>query len=457
MTDIAIRATDLGKQYQLGVLFQYDSLRDSIMGTATGSRWRARQGRIPREANRRADFWALRDVSFEVRFGEVLGVIGRNGSGKSTLLKILSRITKPTEGRFAVSSHVASLLEVGTGFHRELTGRENIYMNGAILGMPKSEIRRKFDEIVEFSEVEAFLDTQVKHYSSGMSVRLAFAVAAHLDTEVLLIDEVLSVGDARFQRRCLNKMQDANAEGRTVLFVSHNMPSITRLCSRAILLDHGHIVADGPSSQVSAEYLGHGVDTMAHRAWPDPHDAPGDQNCRLRAVRVRSAEGATTPAVDIRRPVGIEVEFEVLVPGRIVIPIIQIGNEYGGIIFTAADQSVASKDIPRSIGRYRSVAWLPANFFSEGTVLVTVRLSGASRDQVYCSEGEAVAFQIVDTLDGDSARGNFSGHWPGTVRPLLPWTTEELPFGDDTADEAELADTSLIGRAGAPYPATASP
>src|SRR5689334_10972101 len=201
------------------------------------------------------EFWALKDVSFEVQQGEVLGIIGRNGAGKSTLLKILSRITEPTDGRVTLRGRVASLLEVGTGFHAELTGRENIYLNGAILGMTRAEIRRKFDEIVAFAGVEKFLDTPVKRYSSGMYVRLAFAVAAHLEPEILVVDEVLAVGDAQFQKKCLGKMEEAGSSGRTVLFVSHNLLAVQRLCPRSLLLDGGRIVADGESSQVIQTYL----------------------------------------------------------------------------------------------------------------------------------------------------------------------------------------------------------
>ena len=244
MSDTAIVVEGLGKRYQIGQREPYGALRDVLMNALRGKR-RGASDMI----------WALKDASFEIKQGEVVGIIGRNGAGKSTLLKILSRITKPTEGKADIWGRVGSLLEVGTGFHPELTGRENIYLNGAILGMRKAEIARKFDEIVAFAETEQFLDTPVKHYSSGMRVRLAFAVAAHLEPEILLIDEVLAVGDAAFQKKCLGKMGDVAKAGRTILFVSHNMSAILNLCSRVILFDQGKIAAEGKPSETTKRYL----------------------------------------------------------------------------------------------------------------------------------------------------------------------------------------------------------
>jgi lipopolysaccharide transport system ATP-binding protein len=261
MTDIAIHVQGLGKRYRLGQREPYKMLREvltrSVSATARATAARL-TGRKPESASSPANghFWALHDVSFEVRQGEVLGIIGRNGAGKSTLLKLLARITRPTRGRAEVYGRLASLLEVGTGFHYELTGRENIFLNGAILGMKRAEIERKFDEIVSFAEVEKFIDTPVKHYSSGMYLRLAFAVAAHLEPEILLIDEVLAVGDAAFQKKCLGKMGEVANAGRTVLFVSHNMAAVQQLTHTSILLDQGRLAAYGPSGEVIGQYLG---------------------------------------------------------------------------------------------------------------------------------------------------------------------------------------------------------
>ena len=262
MSDAVVQVDALGKKYRLrhnadGGIHRYTTLRDALAASAAAP-WRWATGRGRAGAATSEDFWALRDVSFEVAEGEVVGIIGRNGAGKSTLLKILSRITEPTNGRVTLGGRVASLLEVGTGFHPELTGRENIYLNGAILGMSRQEIARKFDEIVAFAEVERFLDTPVKHYSSGMYVRLAFAVAAHLEPDVLIVDEVLAVGDAEFQKKCLGKMRDVSRGGRTVLFVSHNMAAVQSLCNRAIWLDRGAVKFDGAVADSVSRYLDHG-------------------------------------------------------------------------------------------------------------------------------------------------------------------------------------------------------
>jgi lipopolysaccharide transport system ATP-binding protein len=292
MSDSVIRVEQLSKRYELGGA-RHDTLRDRLVHAfrAPFKRMRGETAPDPTE------FWALREVSFDVKRGEVLGVIGRNGAGKSTLLKILSRITEPTSGRVSIRGRVASLLEVGTGFHPELTGRENIHLNGAILGMSRAEIRRKFDEIVAFSEVERFLDTPVKHYSSGMYVRLAFAVAAHLEPEILIVDEVLAVGDAEFQTKCLGKMESiAQSHGRTILFVSHNMSAIVRLCSRTLVLQKGGVVYDGRSDQAINAYLGGGATKTASRVDLGGH-ASEDGAIRLHELILNDG----TPVVNRRR------------------------------------------------------------------------------------------------------------------------------------------------------------
>src|SRR6185503_18260307 len=319
-----IKVENLGKRYRLGARqTPYGSLRDSLAGVVRAP-WKRLQRNGPNPL-----IWALRDVSFTIQPGEAVGIVGRNGAGKSTLLKLLSRITEPTTGLIELYGRIASLLEVGTGFHPELTGRENIYLNGAILGMTRAEIRRKFDEIVAFAEVEPFIDTPVKHFSSGMYLRLAFAVAAHLEPEILLVDEVLAVGDARFQRKCLDKMQEVGKQGRTVLFVSHNMPAVTRLCSRTILLDAGRVIGDGPSSEIVSAYLSSGLGTTAAREWPELDEAPGNDVVKLRAVRVQSQAGTVTDAMDIRRPITIEMDYEVLKSGHVLVPNLHFHNEEG--------------------------------------------------------------------------------------------------------------------------------
>src|ERR1700704_715536 len=280
--DAVIRAEGLGKKYRRGL--QADGgLRHSLEAFLRSPIASLRK-------KKEETFWALKDVSLEVKEGEVLGLMGRNGAGKTTLLKILSRITRPTEGWAEIRGRVRSLLEVGTGFHPELTGRENAYLSGALLGMRKGELDDKLDEILAFAEIEKFADTPVKHYSSGMYVRLAFAVAAHLEPEILIVDEVLAVGDVNFQRKCLNKMEDVRQHGRTILFVSPNMDAVTRLCQRAILVSQGVIQKDGSAAEVAGAYLLSSLRTTAERTWPSAESAPGNNVVRLRSVRVRDED-----------------------------------------------------------------------------------------------------------------------------------------------------------------------
>jgi len=416
----AIKVEGLGKRYRLGRMRQgYRTLRESLTDLATAPFRRRARG----AGGRSEEFWALRDLDIEIRPGEVVGIIGRNGAGKSTLLKVLSRITRPTTGQVRLRGRIASLLEVGTGFHPELTGRENIYLNGSILGMPRREIARKFDEIVAFAEVERFLDSPVKRYSSGMYVRLAFAVAAHLEPEILLVDEVLAVGDASFQKKCLNKMEDVGQGGRTVLFVSHNMTAVSRLCPRTILLDVGGVVADGPSHQVTSSYLRSGQGTTAAREWHDPGIAPGNDIVRLRAARVRTEEGEVTEAIDIRRPVGIEIEYEVLRPGHVLVPNFRLQNAEGVCVFHVTETARDWRGRTRPAGTYVSTAWIPGNLLAEGTLVVGVAVSTIIPETIHFYEQDAVAFQVIDSLDGDSARGDYAGAYPGVVRPLLNWST----------------------------------
>ncbi|MGI9164776.1 MAG: ABC transporter ATP-binding protein [Pyrinomonadaceae bacterium] len=419
-----IKVENLGKQYRIGVSrAPYGTLRESLVAAA-----RAPFERLRRQNRQVADtVWALKDISFEVQPGEVVGIIGRNGAGKSTLLKVLSRITEPTTGRVELYGRAGSLLEVGTGFHPELTGRENTYLNGATLGMRRSEIDRKFDEIVAFAEIDKFLDTPVKRYSSGMYMRLAFSVAAHLEPEILIVDEVLAVGDARFQRKCLDKMQDVGQHGRTVLFVSHNMPAITRLCQRTVLLDDGRVLQDGPSHQVVSTYLSSGLGTSAVREWPDLDKAPGNDIVRLCSARVCGEDGQTTDAIDIRKPVGIEMEYEVLKSGSMLVPNLHFYNEEGICVFVTGDYDPAWRGKSRPEGRYVSTAWVPGNLLSEGSLIVGMAVSTMNPVTIHFYERDAVAFQVIDSLEGDSARGDYAGSMRGVVRPLLRWTTSFSP------------------------------
>jgi lipopolysaccharide transport system ATP-binding protein len=418
---VAIEAQGLSKRYKIGQLqAAYGTLRESLTRSA-----RRVVGR--EHTHHDEEIWALRDVSFQVDTGEVLGVIGRNGAGKSTLLKVLTRITSPTTGRALIRGRVGSLLEVGTGFHPELTGRENIHLNGSILGMKRREIQRRFDEIVEFSGVERFIDTPVKRYSSGMYVRLAFSVAAHLEPEILLVDEVLAVGDAEFQQRCLGRMEDLSGTGRTVLFVSHNMQAINQLCDRAILLEGGSVALDGQPSEVVTRYLHAAHVSGVGRTWDDLDSAPGDDIVRLRSVRVVDEDGGTVETADVRHAIGIEIGFRVLRPGRAVFPKIKVRDRQGDIAFNALDTSPHWHD-PTPSGDYAATAWIPANLLNEGTTSVDVAVCSLYAPKLYqhAAAYDAVSFQVYDPGDGDSARGRFTGELRGVVRPLLEWTTERV-------------------------------
>jgi lipopolysaccharide transport system ATP-binding protein len=329
---------------------------------------------------------------------------------------------------------VASLLEVGTGFHPELTGRENVYLSGTFLGMKRPEIDSQLDAIIDFSGIAKFADTPVKHYSSGMYVRLAFAVAAHLDPDILIVDEVLAVGDAAFQRKCLSKMEDVRQHGRTVLFVSHNMSAVTRLCQRAILIGDGAIQQDGPAAQVTSSYLLSSLKTTAERTWPDPATAPGDDVVRMRAIRIRTREGGTIAAADIRQPVGIEMVFDVLKPGHCLVPKYDVLNESGLCLFSALGLEPEWRTRIRPMGRLISTAWIPGNYLAEGTLLVAASVFSPEPLKSHFAMRDLVAFQVVDSLQGDSARGDWEGAIAGVVRPLLEWDISTVePKGEDGA------------------------
>jgi lipopolysaccharide transport system ATP-binding protein len=414
----AITADGLSKRYRIGELqASYGTLRESL----------ARVGRRVAGGPHRhhhEEIWALRDVSFEVPEGQVLGVIGHNGAGKSTLLKLLTRITTPTKGRAEIRGRVGSLLEVGTGFHPELTGRENVFLNGSVLGMKRREIAQKFPEIVEFAGVERFIDTPVKRYSSGMSVRLAFAVAAHLEPEILLVDEVLAVGDAEFQQRCLGRMQDFGASGRTIVFVSHNMQAVARLCERALLLEGGEITRDGPSANVVARYL-QGRGTGSYREWAETDPLWSDGTARLLSARVVQ-NGHTVESADVRRPVGIEIAFRVLTDGQQLFPKIKLRNAEGDVVFNALD--VHSRwQTPLGTGDHVATAWIPGNMLNEGFTSVDVGLfsAGGTKFTAHSSETNAISFYVYDPGEGGSSRGTFTGRLRGVVRPLLEWSYEE--------------------------------
>jgi lipopolysaccharide transport system ATP-binding protein len=412
---VAIRCEHIGKRYRLGERETYKTLRDSLASLVSSSRHRAAQ----------ATLWALDDVSFEVAPGAVLGIIGRNGAGKSTLLKILSRVTRPTRGRVLLHGHVASLLEVGTGFHPELTGRENIFLNGAILGMKRKEIIRRFDEIVAFAELERFLDTPVKRYSSGMYMRLAFAVAAHLEPEILIVDEVLAVGDAAFQKKCLGKMSTVASTGRTVLFVSHSMPAVQSLCQDVIWLDAGKVVERGRPADVIRQYLGSNDAGSTDRIWEDPASAPGNDRVRLRRARVHP-DGRDL--LSIQRPVVLEFEYWNLVPNAHMLLSVFLYNEQGVLVLNAEPVNETQwRGEPFPVGLFRDVCVLPANVLNDGRYHIDLAFA---RD-------ESILIHRIDSLltfdlhDVDDRQRAWYGQWAGVVRPKVLWTTTMLSEGYD--------------------------
>ena len=421
-----IKVENLSKRYRIGAReAAYGTLRESIVAAV-----RAPLRRLGRSNGRPADetIWALRDVNLEVEPGEVVGIIGKNGAGKSTLLKILSRITEPTTGKVELYGRVGSLLEVGTGFNAELTGRENVYLNGAILGMKKAEIDRRFDEIVAFAELERFLDTPVKRYSSGMYMRLAFAVAAHLEPEILLVDEVLAVGDSAFQTKCLGKISEVARQGRTVLFVSHNMTAINQLCPRSVMLDDGRIAATGKTTEVMAHYLKSGSGG-AECIWNDFHRAPGNENIKLHAVRVNT-NGLVTSEVDIDKEIKIEVEFWNRRPGaRKVCVNIYVLDSSGSVVLSTGSTPAANSlpeewfDKPHPAGLFRAICTFPGNFFNEGRYYITVYVLTLGPLAIEVDAPQILSFNVFDTGVMREPGGGV-GRWAGVVRVRLPWCTE---------------------------------
>jgi lipopolysaccharide transport system ATP-binding protein len=422
-SDLSILVRGIGKRYKIGAAQQRtDTLRDLITAQAAriGSSLRGRRN----HSNEADHIWALRDVNFEVKRGQALGIIGRNGAGKSTLLKVLSRVTDPTEGYGELRGRVGSLLEVGTGFHPELTGRENIFLNGAILGMHKKEIEARFDEIVAFSEVDKFIDTPVKRYSSGMYLRLAFAVAAHLEPEILVVDEVLAVGDADFQRKCLGKMGDVANSGRTVLFVSHNMSAIQRLTQDSIVLDKGKVLLRAPSSEAVDFYLNRGLSKLGERFWEEDEVPVSSAPFRPLAIRILDKTGHVSDSVRSVEPIRIEIDYELTenVTG------LRVGyylfTTRGEPVFTSFDidsEELFKEYTARQKGIYTSRCTIPPDTLNEGRFLLGVNASSYGIRR-YFQDDQALSFSV----DASGAPGT---HWPeprpGPVRPVLDWEIEQ--------------------------------
>ena len=428
----AISVSNLSKRYRIGAAqtkFRYGMLRDVFVDSLTAPIRYARSlfGRSNNHqlSNGKNYIWALKDVSFNLEEGKVLGIVGRNGAGKSTLLKILSRVTEPTEGTVTVRGRVGALLEVGTGFHPELTGRENIYMNGAILGMKRAEIDSKFDEMVEFSEVAQFIDTPVKRYSSGMYLRLAFAVAAHLEPEILVVDEVLAVGDAEFQRKCLGKMGDVAQQGRTVLFVSHNMSAILRLTQEAIVLKKGQLIKRAPTLEAVDFYLASGQAESGERIWDTDEVPAASAPFQPISLRLKERSGKIVDTVRSTEPVTVEWEYQLDVPVTGLRVGMYLNTMRGEYVFTAFDTDDAKQYEQfgaRKQGRYISRCTIPADFFNEGRYSLGVNASSFGVRRYFMDEN-ALSFNV----DISGAPGT---QWPevrqGPIRPRLDWKIEKI-------------------------------
>jgi len=422
MSNPVIEVRGLAKQYHIGAVKtdRHGTLRDSITSAVTGPVRRARKllsGQATGAAELDEQIWALRDVSFDVEQGEVVGIIGRNGAGKSTLLKVLSRITEPTAGYARIQGRMGTLLEVGTGFHPELTGRENVFLNGAILGMQRPEIERKFDEIVEFSEIARFIDTPVKHYSSGMSLRLAFAVAAHLEPEILLIDEVLAVGDVSFQRKCVGKINDVATEGRTILFVSHNMAAVSRLCERVLWIHDGLLHRSGDTGAVIREYLAEGSSFVGERTWEGGFSNPGVDVLTIHAMRVRGSDGKVSGGVSGGEAFRVEIDYQLkdtLQASRIGFV---VSTPDGTVAFDAFDSDKEQFASTRSPGHYTSVCEVPGQLLGPGRYVLSI-VAGIPGVRGLASYEGALTIDVNDT---GAVGSHVAGGRRGVFRPNLAW------------------------------------
>ena len=462
MSTVAISARGISKQYSRGPDGGW-----SVHG-GVGALYRALRGQSAREPRAKRDkFWALDDVSFEVTRGERVGIVGRNGAGKSTLLKVLSRVVFPTRGAATIRGRLTSLLEVGTGFNENLSGRENVYLNASIHGLSRAEIDRRIDDIVEFAGVRPFLDTAVKRYSSGMQMRLAFAVAAHLDPDILLLDEVLAVGDLSFQQKCLERVEGLVSEGRTLLFVSHSLDAIARFCNRCIWLDEGKIRQDGPAERVVEAYLEALANVRSARLWgvnngfeaaearpsvlalagasPDHADpsleghepvavslddspqsmmVPGDDDTRLVGVRLLGEDRRPRSSVAVDETLGVEITFDVLRTGKNIQPALHFKGATDQYLFVVSYTDPEWLRVPPAVGRHITTAWVPPHLLNVGITHVTVALNTPDPFQTHCSVDRAVSFNVYERFDDDdTARGLYGRDFPGAVRPRLRWDT----------------------------------
>ena len=427
MSEFAVRTRNLGKMYYLGSLAEQTHSGYDILGFDLPMRrlWPILFNDRSLDPKNPNAFWALRDLDLEVQKGELVGVVGRNGSGKSTLLKILARVTEPTTGFADVVGQVGSLLEVGTGFHPELTGRQNVYLNGSIMGMTSEQIARRFDEIIAFAEVEKFIDTPVKHYSSGMYMRLAFSVAAHLDSDILIVDEVLAVGDFQFQKKCLSRIENEVKSGKTVLFVSHNTNMIMQICSRCILFENGRLVEDGLPQPIIESYLSRYVPLLTWRndCQSDPQFSSPGRFFWLREVKLVDIEGNNQSHFDVKEPIVVQIEWAVLIEEFTLDVHINLRHETGVTVLTSMD----NLDSPwhnriAPVGIYRVQCVIPAHFLNDGVFMLDVVISAKERSSEYMSCVDAATFRVVDDMKNEGVRGDWDRPWPSSIlRPRIAW------------------------------------
>lgn len=412
-----IEINQLGKKYRIRSNESYLALRDVISNGVKNI--------FKPHHEKKEDFWALQDINLKIEQGERIGIIGKNGAGKSTLLKILSRVTWPTTGEAIIRGRLASLLEVGTGFHPELTGRENIYLNGSILGLKKNEITKQFDAIVDFSGVDKFLDTPLKHYSSGMQLRLAFAVAAHLEPEVLLIDEVLAVGDIEFQKKCLGKMEEVSKEyGRTILFVSHNLGYISSLCNKGIILDKGKIIHEGIATETINRYISQVANRASRLLWEVDH--PGNDFVKLHSLRIVDSLFNSSETFKVTEKIGIEMKYEVFDSTQILWLGHNIFNEYGVNVFDTHSVNTKYYKNPHKKGLYISMVWIPENFLNTGSYSLSSAIFNHLKNIIHFHVRDVLSFSVHEALDEETARGLSGGDFPGVVRPLLQWEIKNI-------------------------------
>ncbi len=411
----AIEIRNLGKEYKLATSQRYVALRDIISGSVKNL-FNTRKKPIEK-------FWALQNIDLDIQPGERVGIIGRNGAGKSTLLKIISRITPPTTGSAIIRGRVGSLLEVGTGFHPELTGRENIYLNGSILGLKKTEINKQLDAIIDFSGVEKFIDTPLKHFSSGMQLRLAFSVAAHLEPEILLIDEVLAVGDMEFQKKCIGKMEEvSNKDGRTIVFVSHQLSYITSLCNKAILLNGGKILEVGRPSNIINKY----VTDIANSDLSKNKNLEGNEVVSLIAIRVINKKGELGESFSVAEKIGIEMHYHVKKGEHILWLGYNVHNKDGVNVFDTHSVNTSLYNKPHEPGEYKAIAWIPEHLLNTGLFFISCAIFNHAEQVVHFHKKDAMVFNVYDVFDESTARGLSPGDFPGIVRPLLDWQIEKV-------------------------------